>query len=138
MIIDDFNEEISELLICFLEIYDRIEIEILGKKIHPTKGGPQGSAIIPILLCYYLNKKLEHVNIKENVCFQAYADDLVIQSNNLEDLKETYDIIKEALKTYDLIINPEKCELLTEDINDKIIDEDENIEIIIRNEVKNT
>jgi len=136
MIIDDFNEEISELLISFLEIYDTIEIDILGTKIHPTKGGPQGSAIIPVLFCYYLNKALQHVNIKENVCLQAYADDLVIQSNNLEDLKETYDIIKEALKTYDLIINPEKCELLTEDINDKIIDEDENIEIIVRNEVK--
>ena len=105
-------------------------------KIHPTKNGPQGSTIIPVLFCYYLNKALKHLNLKENVCLQAYVDDLVIQSISLEDLKETYDVIKEALKTYDLIINPEKCELLTEDINDKIINEDENIEIIIRNEVK--
>jgi len=135
MIKDDFNEEFSLLLIDFLDIYDTIEIDMLGIKIYPTKGGLQGSAIIPILFCYYLNKALDKVIIKENICMQAYADDLVIQSDNLDDLKEVYNNIKEALKEYDLIINPEKCELLTEDINDKIVDEDENTEITIRKEV---
>ena len=135
MIKDDFKEEFSVLLIDFLDIYDTIEIDMLGIKIYPTKGGPQGFAIIPILFCYYLNKALEKVIIKENICLQAYADDLVIQSDNLDDLKEVYNNIKETLKEYDLIINPEKCELLTEDINDKIVDEDGNTEITIRKEV---
>ena len=135
MIKDDFKEEFSVLLIDFLDIYDTIEIDMLGIKIYLTKGGPQGFAIIPIQFCYYLNKALEKVIIKENICLQAYADDLVIQSDNLDDLKEVYNNIKETLKEYDLIINPEKCELLTEDINDKIVDEDGNTEITIRKEV---
>ena len=132
MLKDDFNEKFSIVLIDFLDIYNTIQIDMLGIKIYPTKCGPQGSAIIPLLFCYCLNKALEKVIIKEKISFQAYADDLVIQSDNLEDLKEVYNNIKEELKEYDLIINPEKCELLTEDVNDKIVDEDEHTKIAIR------
>ena len=65
MIKDDFNGEIWELLISFLKIYD--EIDILSMKICQIKGDPQGSAIIPILFCSYLNKALGKVIINENI-----------------------------------------------------------------------
>ena len=42
---EDFRDEQLSLLINFLDIYGTIEIEVLGDKIYPTKGGPQGQLL---------------------------------------------------------------------------------------------
>ena len=84
----DFIGKDLELITGFIDIYDSLEIEILGERIYPTKGGPQGSSIVPILFCYYLDKVIQKVKFKENIKLQAYADDMIIQSNNIDDLNE--------------------------------------------------
>ena len=63
------------------------------------------------------------MKFKENIKLQAYADDMIIQSNNIDDLNEAYAIINQLLAKFDLIINPDKCELLSSELNDKIVDE---------------
>ena len=63
------------------------------------------------------------MKLKEYIKLQAYADDMIIQSNNIDDLNETYVIINQLIAKYDLVINPDKCELLSNELNDKIVDE---------------
>ena len=115
-------EKDFELITGFIDIYDSLEVDIIGEKIYPTKGGPQGSSIVPILFCYYLNNAIKNLKLKENVKLQAYADDMIIQSDNIEDLTETFANLKQILAKYDLIINPEKCELLSNTASDIIVD----------------
>ena len=68
---ENFSGDNPNLLLNFLDIYDTIEIDILGTKIYTTKGCPQGSAIIPIIFCCYLNKSLQNLNLKKCVKLQA-------------------------------------------------------------------
>ena len=105
---NDFVGDQKEILLSFIKIYNSIEVDILGEKISPTKGGPQGSSIIPILFCYYLDNCINKIKLRENITLQAYADDIIIQATSIEDLKDTYIDIKENLIKYHLIINPEK------------------------------
>ena len=63
------------------------------------------------------------MKLKENIKLQTYADDVIIQSNNIDDLNEAYAIINQILAKFDLIINLDKCELLSSELNDKIVDE---------------
>ena len=138
MIENDFESNQKEILLSFIKIYNSIEVDIQGEKISPTKGGPQGSSIIPILFCYYLDNCINKIKLRENIILQAhaYADDLIIQATSIKDLKDTYIDIKENLIKYHLIINQEKCELLTDNKLDTIIDEDSGIEISMKETVK--
>ena len=140
MIENDFKGGQKNILLGFTNIYNTIDIDILGEKISPTKGGPQGSSIIPILFCYHLGKSLANIdsnkNIKNDIKIQAYADDLIIQSTNIEDIKETYKAIKDNLSKYNLIINPEKCELLSDVKSDSITDDTTGTEIKVNETVK--
>ena len=136
MIEKDFQKEERALILSFIDIYDTIEIDIQGEKIFPTKGGPQGSSIIPSLFCYYLNNNMTNINIKENISIQAYADDIIIQANSIKDLTETYSLIKASLSKIDLIINPEKCELLSNSKEDYIFDDETGITITTKQNAK--
>ena len=136
MVENDFVGDKKEILLSFIEIYNSIEIDILGEKISSTKRGPQGSSIIPILFCYYLDNCINKIKLRENITLQTYVDDIIIQAASIEDLKDTYIDIKENLIKYHLIINPEKCELLTDNKLDTIIDEDSGIEISMKETVK--
>ena len=135
MLKEDFKEEELGLFINILEIYNSIEIDMLDSKIYPTRGGPQGSSIVPLLFCYYLSKGINNLKLRNGVKIQAYADDLIIQGDSLEDLNQTYKDIKNELSKIDLVINPEKCEILSNEPNDKIVDDSNGIEIIARKEV---
>lgn len=48
MIQTDFTDKEKLLLLNFIDIYDQITLDILGKEIYPTRGGPQGSSIVPL------------------------------------------------------------------------------------------
>ena len=61
---------------------------------------------------------------------------MVVQAKCIEDLEDAYFKIKDSLKNCDLIINPEKCEILSEDTKDKITDNDEGIDIESKLSVK--
>ena len=97
MLAKKFSGDNLNLILNFLDTYDTIEIDILGTKIYTTKGGPQGSAIIPIIFCYYLNKSLQNLNLKKCVKLQAYADDMVILSNDIKGLYDSYITLKKSL-----------------------------------------
>ena len=60
MIVNDFEGEDKEIIIDFLDIYENINYNILGKILHPTKGGPQGSSLVPMLFCYYIEKAINN------------------------------------------------------------------------------
>ena len=136
MLTEDFNGDNLNLLLSFINIYDSLTIDIIDNQIFPTKGGPQGSSIVPIFFIYYLDKTLKNIILKEGVKIQAYADDMVVQAKCIEDLEDAYFKIKDSIKNYDLSINPEKCEILSEDTKDKITDNDEGIDIESKLSVK--
>ena len=60
MILEDFKERYQTILIDFIDLYDNIKINILGEEINPSRGGPQGSSIVPIPFCYYINKAIKN------------------------------------------------------------------------------
>ena len=136
MLSQDFKGKELALLTGFIDIYDTIEINMIDERIYPTKGGPQGSSIVPIMFCYYLNKGIQNINLKPNITLQAYADDTIVQSNNLNDLQNTYNKIKLSLLKYDLVLNPEKCDILSDNKTNYIIDESTGISINSNNIVK--
>ena len=98
--------------------------------------GPQGSAIVPIFFIYYLDKSLKNLTLSNGIKLQVYEDNIVFQGKTIEDLSDTYFKMKNILMWNSLIINSEKCEILTEEISDKITDEDAGIDITAKNEVK--
>ena len=79
---------------------------------------------------------ISKIKLRENITLQAYAEHLIIQATSINELKCTYIDIKENLIKYHLIINPEKCELLTNNKSDTIIDEDSGIEISMKETVE--
>ena len=57
---------------------------------------------------------------------------MVIQGKTIEDLSDTYFKMKNILMRNGLIINPEKCEILTDELSDKINDEEAGIELQLK------
>ena len=51
---------------------------------------------------------------------QAFADDLIGSSDNIKTLQNLYNKIDEKLKKINLEINFEKCDLLSDDVDDFI------------------
>ncbi len=64
MILEKFKENYQILLIDFIDWYDNIKINILEEEINPSRGGPQGSNIVPILFCYYINKAIKNSDLR--------------------------------------------------------------------------
>ena len=112
------------MLLNLLNIYEGLILIINGVKINSTRGLPQGSALSPIFFSLYINNVLEELNKEENIHIQAYADDIIILSNNISNIQNAYDKSKELFHYIELEINPNKCELISNDQNDKIIDKD--------------
>ena len=61
---------------------------------------------------------------------QCYADDFILQSDNLEILQTGHDKIIELYKELNLHINADKCELISNTNEDIIYDKSKNVEII--------
>ena len=122
MLENDFEGEDKEIIKDFLDIYENINYNILGKMLHPTKGGPQGSSLVPMLFCYYIEKAIGNQILNTDNKIQLYADDIIIQTKSLDELSNSYHRIKENLERIDLTINTEKCEIISDDPNDIIKD----------------
>ena len=93
-IINDTFKESGNILLYFINIYDSLTTVINGIEINNINGLPQGSAISPTLFNIYINNALEKINEINNLSAQAYADDLILQSNNIDTLQKGYDITK--------------------------------------------
>ena len=63
MIQTDFKEKEQKLLMNFIDIYDNISLNILDEEINPSRGGPQGSSIVPLLFCYYINNAIKNCKL---------------------------------------------------------------------------
>ena len=57
-------------------------------------------------------------------------------SNDIDQLKKAYVILKEKLKKLQMNLNPKKCEILSENQNDLIVDEEENITLYSKTQTK--
>ena len=124
MIQTDFKEKEQRLLIDFIDIYDNISLNILDEEINPTKGGPQGSSIVPLLFCYYINNAIKNCKLDIPFKLQLYADDIIAQGKTIEDLNIIYNKLKQELGKINLTINSDKCEIISDEVNDVIKDED--------------
>ena len=67
---------------------------------------------------------------------QAYADDIIIQANSIEELTGTYDTIKASLPKIGIVINPEKSELLSNSKEDYIFDDEAGISLTTKHNAK--
>ena len=57
-------------------------------------------------------------------------------SNDIDQLKKAYVILKAKLKKLQMNLNPKKCEILSENQNDLIVDEEENITLYSKTQTK--
>ena len=129
MIQTDFTDNEKILLLNFIDIYDQITLDILGKEIYPTIGGPQGNSIVPLLFCYCIDNAIK--NFKLNIPFklQLYAEDIIAQAKTIENLNDIYYTLKNELDKIGLVINTDICDIISDDknyvikdnTNDKII-----------------
>ena len=79
---------------------------------------------------------LDYMNRDNKIHTQAFVDDIAISGSNTQDLQQAFDRIKEAITSKNIEININKCELITDNLNDRIIDKTSNQTIITKNKGK--
>ena len=82
-----YEEKEAKFLIYFIEIYESLKMIIEDEPINTINGMPQGSSISPPFFNLYINDALGKLNEIEGISAQAYADDLIIQSNDINKLQ---------------------------------------------------
>ena len=122
MIQTDFKENDKTLLMNFIDIYEQISLEILGKVIYPSRGGPKGSSIVPLLFCYYLDHTIKNCWLHIPFKLQLYEDDIITQAKTIEDLNDIYFTMKSEFDKIGLLINTDKCNIISDDVTDVIKD----------------
>ena len=121
---DEKIEEIDKsLLNNILTIYDSISINILDEEIKPTLGIPQGSIYGPILFTYYINDILTIIQNKytNKINIQAFIDDIAVQGEEVQTIQNAFNDIIEEISKLKMEINTNKCEFITSNIGEKII-----------------
>ena len=79
---------------------------------------------------------LDYMNKDKNTHTQAFVDDIAIAGTNTQDLQQAFNKIMVAIKDKNMEISTDKCELITEDLNDNIFDETTNQTIQTKNKSK--
>ena len=115
MVSKDFDEVDKTIINRFIELYDNIQYNVLGKYIYPTKGGPQESSLIPSLFSYYIENAIKNCRLKIPFKMQLYADDIIIQAKTIEELSNIYHYLKEELGEINLTVSAEKYQIISDD-----------------------
>ena len=117
--------------IIFIKVLDiAIDLKLLEEEINPSLGKAQGSNIVLILFCYFIDKAIKNLEIRIPYSLQLYVDDIIAQEKTIEEINDIYHNLKQEIVKINLSINQEKCEIITDDVNDVIKDRD-NGQIII-------
>ena len=130
-IINKFKiSDTTKILLNITKIYDNINIQVEQEKIHPTRGVPQGSVFGPTLFLIYIDDILKQIEQNQKIHIQAFIDDdIAIASNDILELQNTFNKIKSLIKQKSMEINSQKCELITNNLEDTIIDPDSNTSV---------
>ena len=94
------------------EMFNKSQIIIDGiSTFKTTKGLLQGSCLSPILFNFYINPMLRNLE-KLNAWCRAYADDIVIAVDNLQDINMYLKVVLEWYIVYEIELNPIKSGIL--------------------------
>ena len=105
----------------FVNIYRSLKLIIENNQIDPHVGVFQGSVFALICFCIYID---DEVSDQDGTMKQAFVDDMSVQATTMEKLQTTFDELKRKFLRNGLYFNFNKCVLVTDDLNDYIIDSD--------------
>ena len=83
----------------------------------------------PTLFLIYIDDILKQIEQNQIIHIQAFIDDIAIASNDILELQNTFNKIKSLIKQKSMEINTQKCELITNNLEDTIIDPDSNTSV---------
>ena len=122
--IKDQNDKL--ILKNIFKIYKSININIEDTDIHSTRGVPQGSVFGPTMFLLVIDDLMNKLQSYHNIHIQAFVDDIAIAGKETKNLQQAYNIIKKIITQKSMEINVDKCELITDNQEDHIIDEENN------------
>ena len=110
------DEAANTLIGLMIEVYKLIVLNINGNLVYPQNGLPQGSVWALFLFCYYIDDTLEQTkHSAPRIEIQAFVDDIIIQADSISNLQQAFNSLSNGLTLRNMIINPDKCELISED-----------------------
>ena len=100
------NEAIKNILINFIRLYKLITINVHSHTINPSTGVGQGLTLSPIFFNIYINDTLTNFPFDQSeINIQAYTDNIVLQSNSINSLKNALSYLHSELANIGLLIN---------------------------------
>ena len=115
------NQEALKLIEAMISLYGVIRLNIYDQVIDPECGLPQGSVWAMFLFVLYIqNIIVDITKAHPTIEIQAFVDDIVLQSNEHNNIQSALNTFFKSASELNLELNPSKCEYLSNDDNEKI------------------